>query len=114
MRSGNTTCSPTVNVPSGDYLRLAKQGPEFQKMSSGSVAVDVFIAGDLFVRREIPWLNQYTPGWRASTGGTPEAYYERMDGGQRLFGLVPPPSIGSSEVGKVILPYVAKPQTMSA
>jgi hypothetical protein len=105
--------SPT-NIASLDYLRLAKQGPEFHKISSGVSPSTTFIAGDDFVRREIPWLNQYSPGWRASTGGTPEAYYERMDGGQRLFGLVPPPALGSSQIGKVILPYVAKPQTMSA
>lgn len=105
----------TVNVPSGDYLRLAKQGIEYHRISSGSTAASTqFTAGDDLPRREIPWLNQYSPGWRASTGGTPEAYYERMDGGKRYLGLTPPPSIGSSEIGKVILPYVAKPQTLSA
>lgn len=106
--------SPT-NVPGNDYLRLAKQGPEFWKISSGSSPSTVYIAGDDFPRREVSWLNQYWPGWRASTGGTPQAYYERMDGGQRLFGLTPPPSLEtSSVVGKVILPYVAKPAVMSA
>lgn len=105
--------SPT-NVPAGDYLRLSKQGPEFWKTSSGSSGTTIYIAGDLFLRREIPWLNQYQSGWRSSTGGTPAAYYERMDGGQRFFGVTPPPSLGSSEIGKIILPYVAKPAVMSA
>ena len=104
----------TVNVASGDYLRLASQQPEYHLISSGSSASTRFIAGDDFPRREINWLNQNDPGWRGSTGADPSAYYERMDGGRRYLGLVPPPRIGSSEVGKVILPYVAKPSSMTS
>ena len=105
----------TVNVPSGDYLRLAKQGPEYWLITSGGASSNStrFIAGDLLPRREIQWLNQYDLGWRASTGADPYAYYERMDGGQRFFGLTPPPRIGSSETGRIILPYVAKPSSMT-
>ena len=104
----------TVNIAAGDYLRLAKQGIEVHLISSGSSASTRFIAGPDLPRREIQWLNQYDPGWRSSTGADPAAYYERMDGGRRLLGLVPPPQIGSSEVGKIIVPYVAKPQTLTS
>lgn len=123
IRQSTVTCSngtaeynllSTVNVPNGDFLRLAKQGIEFHLLSSGSSQSTQFIAGDLLPRREIQWLNQYELGWRGSTGGTPGAYYERFDGGQRLLGLVPPPRIGSSESGKILLPYVAKPSSMTA
>ena len=103
----------TVNVPGGDYLRLAKQGPEYHHSDSNDNVT--YAAGpDLFPRREIGWLNQYEPGWRDSTAGTPRAYYERADGGQRFFGLVPPPEITSSETGKIILPYLAKPAAMTS
>ena len=122
LRQSTITCSngireynliASTNVPGQDYLRLAKQGPEFHhEDSNGHVT---YVAGDGFPRREIAWLNQYEPGWRASTGGTPSAYYERMDGGQRLFGLTPPPRIAtSSESGQVVLPYVAKPSSMTS
>lgn len=106
----------TVNIPGGDFLRLASQGIEYHLMSSGGASSRStrFIAGDLLPRREIQWLNQYDLGWRASTGSDPTAYYERMDGGQRFLGLTPPPRIGSSEVGILILPYVAKPSSMTA
>lgn len=106
----------TVNIPSGDFLRLSKQGIEYHLMSSGGASSRStrFIAGDLLPRREIQWLNAYDLGWRASTGADPYAFYERMDGGQRFLGLTPPPRIGSSEVGIVLLPYVAKPSTMTA
>ena len=123
IRQSTVTCSngtreynllSTVNVPGGDFLRLAKQGPEYHLISSGSSASTTFIAGDDFPRREIPWLNQNDPGWRSSTGGTPDGYYERFDGGQRLFGLVTPPRITSSQSGKIILPYVAKPSSLTA
>ena len=103
----------TVSVPAGDYLRLSKQGPEYHHTDSNSVVT--YTAGeDLFPRRDIPWLNQYDPGWRSSTGGTPYCYYERTDGGRRLFGLGPPPEITSSATGKVVLPYVAKPNTLTS
>jgi hypothetical protein len=104
----------TVNVPGQDFLRIAQQQPEFQLISSGSSASTQFVAGDDFPRREINWLNQNDPGWRGSTGATPAGWYERMDGGKRLFGLVPPPRVGSSEVGKVLISYVAKPSSMTA
>ena len=106
----------TVNVPGGDFLRLASQGPEYQLMSSGGASSrsTQFTAGPDLPPRELWWLNQYEPGWRSSTGGSPHAYYERMDGGQRLLGLVPPPRIPSSQVGVMLLPYVAKPSTMTA
>lgn len=123
IRQSTITCSngireynllSTVNVSNGDFLRLSKQMPEVHLTSSGVSGTVRFIAGDDLPRREVQWLNQYDPGWRTSTGSDPYAHYERMDGGRRYFGLTPPPRIGSSESAKVILPYVAKPLTLSA
>lgn len=102
----------TVNVPGDDFLRLAKQGPEFQHTNASSQVT--YAAGETFERRDVDWLNHYQPGWRDSTGGTPQFYYERMDGGRRLFGMYPPPEIDSSETAKVILPYVAQPPTLTS
>lgn len=89
--------------------------PEFHLLSSGSTKSTSFSAGnEVFPRREIPWLNQYHDGWRGSTGGTPEGFYFRADGGQMFLGLTPPPRITSSQTGKVIFPYIAKPSSMSS
>lgn len=106
----------TVNVPAEDFVRIAKQRPEYHLVSShgGSSAIVTCVSGAGFERREIDWLNQYEPGWRTSTGGTPRYWYERVDAGQRVFGLVPPPQIGSSQTGKVLLNYVATPQAMAS
>lgn len=106
----------TVNIPGADYVRPSKQRPEYHLVSShgGSSAQVTVIAGEMFERRDIDWLNQYEPGWRESTGGTPRYHYERMDGGQRVFGMVPPPQIGSSQAGKVIFPYVARPPVLTS
>lgn len=102
----------TVNLPGADLSRLAKQRPEYQVRSSGSTATVTYISGPNLERRDVDWLNTYEPGWRTSTAGTPRYYYERLDGGKRFFGLVPPPDIGSSESAKVVLPYVAAPAVM--
>jgi hypothetical protein len=106
----------TVNIPAEDYVRIARQRPEFHLVSShgGSSAQITVISGPNFERRDIDWLNQYEQGWRTSTGGTPRYWYERVDGGNRYFGLTPPPQIGSSETGKVLLNYVASPQEMTS
>lgn len=101
----------TVNIPDGDFLRLSKQGPEYQFTNdTGQVT---YRSGEDFLLRDINWLNQFDPGWRDSTGGTPNAFYLRPDGGALYFGLDTPPEIDSSESAKVVLPYVAKPPTMS-
>ena len=101
----------TVNIVNGDFSRYAGQQPEFYRVSSGSTNSTSF---HVLERREIPWLNQYQAGWRGSTGGDPESYYDRPDGGRRLLGLSPPPRLGSSETGKVIFPYLARPSSMTA
>jgi hypothetical protein len=101
----------TVNVPGGDFLRLSKQSPEYQ--FTNDTGIVQYVSGEDFPRRDINWLNQYQPGWRNSTGGTPSAYYLRADGGAHYFGFDTPPEIDSSESAKVLLPYVAKPATMS-
>ena len=108
--------STVTGASGGDFLRIAKQGIEFQFISSGTSShKTMWLAGEnQLPRRDIPWLNQYWPGWRDSTGAMPTAWYERMDGGRRYLGLVPPPQIQSSQKANVILPYVAKPSTLAS
>jgi hypothetical protein len=102
----------SVNIPGQDFLRLGKQLPEYHFTDSGGHVT--YLSGDDFPRRDVNWLNQHQRGWRDSTGGTPSAFYLRPDGGALYFGFDTPPDLGSSESGKVLLPYVAKPAVMSA
>ncbi len=102
----------TVNIPGADYVRPSKQRPEYALVSSGGLVS--YVSGEQFERREVDWLNQYEPGWRESTGGTPRYWYERLDGGVRYFGLHPPPQIGSSQTASVLFPYVATPPTLTS
>lgn len=104
----------TVNTTAGDYVRLSKQEPEYRLVSSGSSGSTQYVAGDSFRRATVQWLDQYEPGWRNSTGGTPQYYYERVQGGRRFIGLWPPPKIGSSQVGRLRVPYVARPSSMTS
>lgn len=122
VKTSTITCSngvgeynllSTVNVPSGDFVRLAQQPPEYQHTDVSSNVT--YVTGDDFLRRDIVWLNAHEPGWRDSTGGTPTNYYLRPDGGALYVGLYPPPSIstGSSETAVLLLPYVARPSSMT-
>ena len=103
----------TVNIPDADFIRVSKQQPEYRRTSSGSSGSTAYTAGDDLRYATVQWLDQYEPGWRNSTGGTPRYYYERVQGGKRLFGLYPPPRLGSSESGRVRLPYVARPSSLT-
>lgn len=96
------------------FTRIATQGVEYHHVSSNGTLRAV--AGDDFPRRDIEWLNRNDPGWRESTTPVelPAGYYVRMDGGQTLIGLTDPPDIGSSEVGKLIVPFVARPALMTS
>lgn len=97
----------TVNVPGADFSRLGKPQPEFVFTDSNDIVT--YRSGDDFRRTTWEELNERHQGWRTSTGGMPQVYYERVNAGVRVVGLYPPPTVGSSQSAKVRLPYVAVP-----
>jgi hypothetical protein len=104
----------TVNTTAADFVRLSQQLPEYRLKSSGSSGSTQYIGGQEFPRTTVQWLDQYEPGWRNSTGGTPQCWYERIQGGKRLIGMWPPPKITSSQTGTLRVPYVARPSSLTS
>lgn len=102
----------TVNVRGGDFVRMSAQLPEYAQQSSGGTIT--YVSGEQLPRTTIDWLNRYVPGWRTSTGGTPQYWYDQPTGGVRNFGLYPPPAIGSSELGQITLGYIAKAPVLTS
>ena len=110
---GTYSLMSTVNVPGGDFVRLAVDGPEYVYTDVSSNVT--YIHGDDLPRRDVEWLNAHEPGWRASTGATfPQSYYLAEEQGDLQLGLYPPPTIGSSAAGSIRVPYVARPSSMTA
>ena len=102
-----------------DFTRLSPMGlAEYWHTSSGASSISHFtqLAGDDFLRRDELFLNRYDPAWRTSTTPQkfPRMHYMRLDGGNSLIGLSEPPLVGSSETVRLIVPYIAKPQPMTA
>jgi hypothetical protein len=97
-----------------DFARVAKDGlPEYHQTSSGGYTT--ILAGHDFQRRDELWLNRFEPGWRQSTSqGNPMAWYLRNDAGRQVIGLDTRPDVGSSESAKLVFPYVARPEPMTA
>ena len=126
LRVSTVTCSCNTQeynllssaiLGSTDFVRIAPRGIEYHLLSShgGSSARLTQLAGDNFPRRDIEWLNKYEPGWRQSTTPQmPTGYYlDERDGGYRI-GLDCKPDIGSSEVGKLIVPFIARQPVMTS
>jgi hypothetical protein len=99
-----------------DFARLSAYGmPEFRITSSGASPRTTIYAGAQFQNKTELLLNRYDAGWRQSTTpGTPSAFYQRPDGGQWIFGFNVRPDVGSSETAVLVMPYVARPQAMTA
>ena len=102
-----------------DFSRISAQGlVEYWHTSSGGSSISLFtqLAGDDFPRRDELWLNRHDAGWRTSTTPVdfPQAHYVRMDGGRTILGLSEPPDVGSSDTVKLVIPYIARPQAMTA
>lgn len=102
-----------------DFTRISPMGlAEYWHTSSGGSSISKFtqLAGEDFPRRDELWLNRYSPSWRTSTTPVlfPQAHYMRVDGGQSLIGLSERPSVASSATVRLVVPYIAKPQPMTA
>lgn len=108
----------TTTIPDGDFVRWGKEQVAITYTdAAGNVTV---ASGDDLVRRDVPWLNRFVPGWQHSTVSTatgmqlPQYLYERMDGRYRYLGFYPTPSTGSSASMVATIPYVARPVPMTS
>lgn len=107
----------TTTIPNGNFVRLAKEDPEFlYQDASSQVSI---AAGESFVRRDVLWLDRESPGWQLSTvsSGTmqiPSIYYVRPDEEALWFGCVPVPSLGSSATAILTIPYIASAPTVTS
>jgi hypothetical protein len=104
----------TLVLPAGDYIRVANQGPVF--LISDSNGLSQTLAGDDFPQVSLPYLDNAQSGWRSTETAYPTGWYLRKDGGRLLFGLDRPLglSTGSTQTAEILLPYVAKPSSMTS
>lgn len=114
---GEYNLNASTTFPNGDFIRLSKQQVEFHYVDASSN--ETVLAGDDLIRRDVDWLNRYSPGWQASTVASsiaqvPQFVYERLDGAARYLGFTPQPSTGSSASAFAVVPYVARPTPMSS
>ena len=99
---------------STDFVRLAKQGLEYKRLSSAGTVME-WLTGDAFPQRPIEWRNRQEYGWRSSTTPTtPTGYYLRQSGGELVLGLDQRPLVSSAQSAEVVVPYVARPAAMTS
>jgi hypothetical protein len=104
----------TTVIPSGDYVRMATDGPAF--ILSDSNGIQQALTGDLFPQVSIPYLDNAESGWRSTITSYPTGWYLKKRGGALVFGLDRPLglSTASTQTAKILLPYVAKPSSMTS
>ena len=93
-----------------DFLALAPQGVVLKKVSGSTTT---YYTGDDLPRRDVVWLDRFSPGWRTATPGTPTAHYIREDGGAVYLGFTPAIDVIGADVWSAIVPYVCLPTDMS-
>lgn len=85
--------NPSIRVTSGSNIR--------------------YYQGRDFPRRSKEELDRLEPSWRSASDATPAAWYLEPNGGELLLGVYPPPDITAGDTWDWIVPYLAKPTTMS-
>lgn len=103
----------TTVIARGDYLRIASQGPVYQVSDSNGLSQT--LSGNDFPQLSVPYLDNAQTGWRSTNTGIPTGWYLRSSGGALLFGLdrIVGLSTSSTETAQIILPYIAKPSSMT-
>lgn len=118
------TAQSTISVSTGvqeielstlsNFARVAGQGPVF--IISDSNGQQQVLAGNDFPQRDVPYLDGAQTGWRSTVTGYPSGWYLRDDGAHKYFGLDRrfDVSSGSTMTGKLILPWVQIPSSMTS
>lgn len=105
--------SSSVLAGSSGFLRIASEGPAY--IVTDTAGHQQIFAGEDFPQREIPFLDSADPGWRSTESpGRPSGWYERENGGQKLFGLDRPADVSTSESAELVIPFVAEPSSMTS
>jgi hypothetical protein len=101
-----------AGITPGDYLQLAKQGLELQRVDAAG-HLTTYSGPDL-QRLEVAVLNAKFPGWRTASKGIPSGWYEREEGGQVFIGFNLPIAVAAGETWTLLVPYVASVPLMVA
>jgi len=104
----------TTVIAGGDFVRIADEGPAFKKYDTAGTAILTLAGSRDFPQREVPWLDAAEAGWRSTNVGMPQSWYLRDDAGAFYFGLDCPVDVSTSETAELIVPYVARPSSMTA
>lgn len=106
--------STTEIVPGlfDDFLWLSDtEKPSIKIQESGGTVR--YLQGRDFQQTTTARLNDEEPGWRGTDPGVPMVWYQRVQAGVRYLGCWPAPDVGAGETWTWLVPYVAKPDTLT-
>lgn len=104
VREFNLLSSVLAGSSVAPFSRMADQGPVYIK--SDSAGNRQYIGGDEFPERKVPFLDAAEDGWRSTTAGDPQGWYQRVSGSARYFGLDCPANVGTSQTAEILVPYI--------
>lgn len=105
----------TLLIADGDFSDFATEPVEYNYTDSSSNTQT--LSGNDLPRRDIQWLDRYSPGWRQSTTASttmqvPSIYYVRIDGPSMFLGFFPQPGVSTNSSASVRVPYIASAPTL--
>ena len=115
--TGEYDLNSTLVLTDGDFAHFDTKQVEFHYTDASSHVT--ILAGDDLPRRDVEWLNRYTPSWPLSTVASgvqqmPSYWYDRVESGHRYLGFTPVPSTGSSASMTAVVPYIAQPAVLTS
>jgi len=109
---GTYNLNSSLVIPKQDFVRVTADGPTYRYTDASSYTT--YLAGDDLPRRDMPWLNAHQPGWPQSSGATsPQSWYLNAQDGALQLGFYPPPSLSTGSTAAIVLPYVARPSSLT-
>lgn len=107
------TSEYSLGTAFSDFLWLSPDEKPSIKIVDADGNIRYLQGRDDFPQTTTALLNTHEPSWRGDTAGVPMKWYQRLQGGVVYLGCWPPPDVGAGETWTWLVPYVAKPDTLT-
>lgn len=113
LADGDDEVAIDTIIQPNKFMRFASRQPYIKIDDGTSVR---YYRGKDFPRKDLELMDRDEPGWDRSANrkGRPQSWYLRDDGDAEYFGIYPAAEIQAGYTWTLVIPFVAKADTMTA